>query len=406
MPVLPFNRFLATGLLLLACALASPSDARQNNYVRCLQKQLVQLGENPGPIDGAWGGRTKRAAIALRDKTPALKGNPYLTEANRQTALSWCRELAIQYPDVSRFQPSHEPINFTFDKELKLVEISPDYWNVKFTGYTDSIRETLRLNYGIERTSQIDVVVGEDPKQIARNLNQLTHKQRIDFVGLTRSIREDCTEGVLKGAVLHQWMYICARGGLLWPASNPATEARMDRHLEHVLMHEYVHVFQSEYSLYMSRRNLNQSFEQIAGPNWLVEGIAEVIATDYSQRHRTSYPAVIVLALYAATRTDQRELKSLKFEKNASRDYPVAHLAVHLLAMRYGSNSVLDYWRLIGQGTPKDQAFETLFGMTVTEYETLFKELRQSTSPLLAFAKGESLPDRALPPQPRLSISN
>ena len=405
MPVLLYTRLLATTLLILACTLAGPSDARQNNYVRCLQEQLIQLGENPGPIDGVWGGKTKRAAIALRDRTPELRGNPYLTEANRQTALSWCREVGIQFPDARPFMPSYPEIHFVFDKELLRAAPSPTYWHDKFTEYTNNVRKALWQTYGIERTSKIDVVIGEDPKQIARNLNRLTHKQGIDFIGLTRRVRERCTSAALSGAVFHHWMYICASEGMFNAALNAAEMEMVDRHLEHVLMHEYIHIFQSEYSLYMSRLNLDQSFEQIAGPLWLMEGAAEVVAYDLTVETEMFRPVSIAISLYLSAREHDQELTSLTFDTSA-KDYLVAHFATYLLAARFGKGTVLDYWRLIGQGLRKEEAFETLFGMTVTAYETLFEDMRKDSSLFIPFAKGESLPDRALPPQPRLSISN
>lgn len=70
-------------------------------------------------------------------------------------------------------------------------------------------------------------------------------------------------------------------------------------------------------------------------------------------------------------------------------DYIVSHFAVYLLATRHGTDRVQDYWRLIGQGHAKEDAFRQLFEMSVSDYETLFENLRRDRSDAINFVSGK-----------------
>lgn len=58
-------RFLILAALLIAPTYASAFD---NKTVEHVQQSLIELGLEPGPVDGAWGGKTRRALNALRLK--------------------------------------------------------------------------------------------------------------------------------------------------------------------------------------------------------------------------------------------------------------------------------------------------------------------------------------------------
>ena len=59
-----FRKSVFTALIFLFCA----SQAMSNDVVKT-QKMLNQLGYNAGPVDGAYGGKTKRALEAFYAKS-------------------------------------------------------------------------------------------------------------------------------------------------------------------------------------------------------------------------------------------------------------------------------------------------------------------------------------------------
>ena len=59
-----FRKSVFTALIFLLCA----SQAMSNDVVKT-QKMLNQLGYNAGPVDGAYGGKTKRALEAFYAKS-------------------------------------------------------------------------------------------------------------------------------------------------------------------------------------------------------------------------------------------------------------------------------------------------------------------------------------------------
>ena len=53
-------------LLLFGLASSMPALAYQSKNIATVQQALSRLGLDPGPVDGAWGGKTRTAANQLR----------------------------------------------------------------------------------------------------------------------------------------------------------------------------------------------------------------------------------------------------------------------------------------------------------------------------------------------------
>lgn len=71
---------------LLAVSMAGPSNAEPS--VACVQDELTNLGFQPGPVDGALGGRSRAAANAFVSRTGIAL--PNLTD---ESAVLWCAEI-------------------------------------------------------------------------------------------------------------------------------------------------------------------------------------------------------------------------------------------------------------------------------------------------------------------------
>ena len=149
--------------------------------------------------------------------------------------------------------------------------------------------------------------------------------------------------------------------------------------------HELAHVYQ--YSLEADsggRGGGSHSDVPAQGPAWLIEGGAEFQAVRamasgesliYGQKRNRD------AGLARTVTTPLSEMETFEVFLATFRGYRLAEMAAELLASRGGEKAMITYWTLLGQETPWEEAFETAFGMTVSEFYRTFEEHRAAGFP-------------------------
>ncbi|GAA6164307.1 hypothetical protein NBRC116590_20110 [Pelagimonas sp. KU-00592-HH] len=348
--------------------LTSPT-ARADEYVRCLQNQLTELGYDPGPVDGLWGKRTKAAAIDLRETEPRLQNIDMLDNPRRISAISWCREVGIQFSKARQYRPVDElPPDMLFDDDMTLFEKSRIRSNAR------RARNELRTFYRIDPAGLTTVIAGSDIRQLSDNLRKAMRKRGGPTNGMTSFVKEHCKSADPYAAfALYGIIVICTDAAL------PHEEAwkNISKSLNRIMIHEFVHIYQLEYSLASTHPHRFRKNVNLVGPAWLIEGAAMMVELDLSRFDLDDTGFGGILKLLSGVYGTDLKLKNIK-EVRSDEEYLISRYATFLLVKRFGLETVLDYWKIIGAGQSPREAFQTQFGMSITEFETLFEELRNS----------------------------
>ena len=151
----------------------------------------------------------------------------------------------------------------------------------------------------------------------------------------------------------------------------------------HIAAHELIHIYQ--YSLAAHRGfDLDHSKVRVHGPAWLHEGGAEFqthraltkgAVYFYDERRRRSSQTA------SAVDTPLSDLETPKAVLATQGSYQLGEMAVELLATRAGEEAVMAYWTLLDSQTPWEEAFETTFGTTISEFYLLFEQRRAAGFP-------------------------
>ena len=159
----------------------------------------------------------------------------------------------------------------------------------------------------------------------------------------------------------------------------------------HIASHELIHIYQ--YGLAAHRGiDLDHSKVRVHGPAWLQEGGAEF------QTHRALTKGAVYLyderrrwfsQTASAVDTPLSDLETYKGLLATQNSFELGAMAVELLAARAGEEAVMAYWTLLDPQTPWEEAFETTFGTTISEFYLLFEQSRAAGFP------EEDLPDIA-----------
>lgn len=356
-------------LTLTAGFLLTSPKARADEYVRCLQNQLTELGYDPGPVDGLWGKRTKAAALDLRETEPRLQNIDLLDNPRRISAISWCREVGIQFSKARQYRPVDElPPDMMFDDDMTLFEKSDIRSNARHA------RNELRTFYRMDPAGLTTVIAGSDIRQLSDNLRKAMRKRGGPTNGMTSFVKEHCKSADPYAAfALYGIIVICTDAAL------PHEEAwkNISKSLYRIMIHEFVHIYQLEYSLASTHPHRFRKNVNLVGPAWLMEGAAMMVELDLSRFDLDDTGFGGVLQLRSGVYGTDLKLKNIK-EVRSDEEYLISRYATFLLVKRFGLEAVLDYWKIIGAGQSPREAFQTQFGMSITEFETLFEELRKS----------------------------
>ena len=124
------------------------------------------------------------------------------------------------------------------------------------------------------------------------------------------------------------------------------------------------------------------------GPAWMVEGAAMMAEAEFFSLGLENLGLYHFVKWASPARDSKLKLGKMRTIET-DEEYQVARFAGFLLAKRESVNQMLDYWRLLGQGRTKNEAFGEVFGMSLKEFEAHFEKARKDVQYALKFARGE-----------------
>ncbi|WHZ35604.1 peptidoglycan-binding protein [Sagittula sp. MA-2] len=375
-------RFVAA-ILFLLCGLSGPVLAG-DAHVACVQNQLSALGQDPGPVDGQSGPRTKAAVAALVAESAPEAREAYgrLPEFSRRAAVGWCREIGRFHLDALPFMPSYRmPEVHVSD------EVSPQMRRALLAAHAQA-RTYMAEQYGVRLASRVEIAAAVTPEAFRELVRTTEEGQQIPGTTLRASAERNClgTRG-LGGSMYRDVMTFC---GLAMGVED-AAQLRLARDtLTSVMVHEYVHHMQREMAYDKVERwvRKGETVRRRLGPAWMVEGTAEVLESRYWTRDAHVAGDALFL-LRARAVAAQKSLASVRTddEVRTAGAYAVSHYAAALLAGRFGDQSLIGFWRAVGETDNWYEAFAQVYGMSVEEFEALYAGMLESRAYGLEFVQ-------------------
>lgn len=371
---------MAVGIAMAVFVWAGKAQADlARDMVRCVQNQLTDLGADPGPADGSIGPRTRQAAQEVLQSHPLRSLLGDMPRLDRYAAVTWCREL----PRLSRETGRHRP--FLAEQVYAVEGDATGAQRDLLDRTVNNVTNFFRGRHGVQIISRLEIAAASDDATILRLLEQLPTRGPRMRESAVRWTKMACgRDRVITGFAMGNVLLFC------WPGTERFDDAWSDSlalRLGRVMVHEMTHILQSELSHEILPQPGRSAHQSNRGPDWLVEGAAEVLADQYIGIRRGE-PFARAFRFDLTNDTPLRDL-----HKNLSvatkRAYGVANLAVLVLARRHGYPALFEYWREIGRSRSTDTAFEHAFGITLAAYEKTFEALRDDPAALLAYADGE-----------------
>jgi hypothetical protein len=364
------------------CFAVSPASAG-NQFVRCVQNQLVTLGHDPGPIDGSLGKRTRAALQKAVDEAPELKDLPRISN---RFAVTWCRELADLGFRVRRHIPFYDGI--VVKSDLPAGNKIEEHIVERLT----ALRIWYAQKYGFRTVSRPTIVIAQNGNSAVRLAKKAAKETGVKQLG-EKFTRQKCKNPSNGQAAFagQNILYFCL--------TNIGDEgSSLPRELLHFLVvavpHEYFHFIQYELAadkVARFYRKGNRPPPLHLRPSWLVEGSADYFAYLYlSENHRFNYSVKWTFDKASPYKHSLRQISKSRTLSNTEH-YAVSGLAARLLAGRNGPESLINYWEFIGLGLKHDVAFKKAFGMERKEFEKVFEKLRLDLKQSNQFVLGKQL---------------
>lgn len=357
----------------LALWATAPLAAPTQELLACVQNQLTDLGYETGSTDGRTDTRTYLAALTYQQDRLA-DGQPPLPFLRAETALRWCRTLAQEQTRLRVYVPSRKPPEINAHTDVRIV---------LHLAYRD-IARFLQQEYGVTIASRIDITAAWNVKPLSRRVEAKMKERGTWDRWMHGALWAHCGDPDYYGAaMLPGHLFFC------WPRDDD-TERR-DRVLTRYMAHEYMHHVQAELSDDKGRDRATRGFRLWMGPKWMVEGSADLIENQFTATH-LGYEPRSFDELFDLSRERQEPLEHFRAHGNvsAAADYDLSHFATRLLAERYGTRAIFNYWEALATGLSWEQAFAQSFGMGLKEFEMLFDtDLRRDVTLARAFATAQ-----------------
>lgn len=374
-------RLLAIAGLVLLPLQSQAAEEWEREYIACVQGQLTALGVAGVKVTGALNATTRARAEAQRSRFPKAFGLALMPKLSDVTAVGWCRELAAAQPDLRRFMPSANP-------PLVMGEGGANSLQTQLLATSFSrVQSFFRTRYGLSPASRVDVAGAASGQVLARLAIELQKQRGRSRARMTDSVTENCDNPSLKygGQAYRNQLLLC------WPVANSYGKAWYDKVypvVSAIMAHEYMHHVQRELANdKVSGRGYRTQSKR--GPAWMTEGTAELI----EYRWRTEVlgrKAKSLNDLLAPAHEHPKTLASMHGWGTVgdASQYKVALFAAWLLAERNGDQSIMTYWRYIGQGRSWDSAFEAAFGESLRSFSSRFEILRHDSAQAKAYIAG------------------
>lgn len=373
---------LAVVCLLLPAVRAEADDV----HVACVQGQLAALGQDPGPVDGVSGPRTRAALGAYVDSLDEARRGVFdaLPRFDARSSVGWCREIGLSTPEAAPLMPSATPPQIFVGPD-----VHPEIADHVMTAFLEA-EAFLYRRYGVQVASQVKIIVATNAESWQRLVQEAGTMELQAWADVRARARRDCeTEFGLGASASRDGLSFC---GTTLALRTPALGELYRMVLSVTMTHEVVHNVQRELSFDKVPRWVNDpdSVRPRMGPAWMVEGSAQVIEQAFMEEKFGRFvPGLHAMrTLAAGSDLTLRQIR-LAGEVREAAAYDVSAYGVAMLVERYGEETLFRFWRVVGQTDNWFTAFEQVYGMRVEEFEGLYITLRDDR-----MAQREFLADR------------
>jgi hypothetical protein len=302
-----------------------------------------------------------------------------LPEFSERAAVGWCREIGNFEPKAAVLMPAAAP-------PLILMKdgVSPRVRDYVLRSYEET-RQLFSQEYGITTASRPVLIVafGRD------DLESLLRQPVPGIPDLSPQAAQDTADDLCVGVERVMGAAYRHRIAFCMPPEAQASLTSYDvwkARYHYVMLHEYMHHVQREMSFDKTIMNFDDGPRM--GPAWMVEGSAYMAQIKAREGGTRVVSAPMLFALRALDREDPISLSRIRKQDRVASgaEYAASNLATALLSLRYGEESMVAFWRAVGELDDWDAAFEISYGLSLTGFEALFEDLRTDNAKLSQFA--------------------
>ena len=377
-------------LIALVAFLSSvlPSHAA-DEYVRCVQNQLIALEQTPGKADGLIGPKTLAAATQLKNDRADWAGLQLLPDLSSETARNWCKALPFYKTDLVAFHPAE--LRTRVRSESMAGPVGQQLLVSRF----NDVARFFETRYDIALPEQPVVVAADDSFSMAEMMRgeiRIQNRPELPGLGLALRAAQVCRGSDGTGGLTYYDVV-----GLCWQpptGESPSQLARWARRAKPrvgaTLAHEYMH--------YVQFSVINQSVDDdvlsweqlLASPFWLFEGTATYVGLEYEVDRANNLRAPTLREQVKSLSDLNSSINDLRLPPPylGEEHYQQSYFAVDLLVRRTDDSALFDYWRSLGAGLSHDAAFETTFGLSLEEFESRFPGVLKTAKAARRFANG------------------
>lgn len=356
--------------------------------VACVQAQMAQLGFDAGPVDGQSGPKTRMGVDRFVDSLPdtvARQALLNLPKFSKRASAGWCRELARLFPQVQVHLPSlNTPLLFAPSSvsDTQRIEIQLSFRRAE---------NFLREHFDVRLASQVELVVADGPDAFREQLRHALLPSELPRHRLTPTVNRYCGGHFLGAAAFRNHLAFCWRS---FDEADPGMVLLWQQKLDRAMVHEFVHHMQRELSNDKVQRWIKKGTNprRRIGPPWMVEGTAEYIEQKYTYLDK-DWPEAHLDRVRDRAQAEAWSLRDIRKsgEVRAAAAYDASRYAATLLAMRHGEDSLIQFWRAVGETDNWFTAFERVYGLPIEDFEALYEVLREDRDAAMDFVAGVDL---------------
>ena len=254
------------------------------------------------------------------------------------------------------------------------------------------VREFFAENFGQNIENPIALIGTSDPsllnEHLSKALKEMGRRQRSSPVDVGKL----CDEKPIGAAANRSYTVMC---WLKPKAYDRGWLASIQQRLPPILAHEFTHQLQYHLANDDPPQRINGTKELLLGPNWMVEGTAEVFERIYSVKvHGKDAANTADQALFNMQTGALRSRLTLTQLTDAGSTkgrggYGTTRFAAFVLAQRNGTEGLLECFAVLGQTKDRNVAFEKVFGLSFDKFEVDFERIRRDFTAAKEYVKGQ-----------------
>jgi hypothetical protein len=348
------------GLLLWS---AIPALSFSADTVKCVQNQLNASGFDVGIADGLAGQKTRRASVLFQEKFGKISERPL----DRDHALIYCRMAGELNQDLKQFWPSVSgKLAVEFSPSMSSGSGSGKLFSLRLRAEIEDAHGQISELLQIELANPVKFLVVNTPDE-AIAIARLHSSLKLN--NLRQTYEDYCSSSLnLIGSAYPDFVILCRNG-----QSRIGSDIDM-AWMKFVIIHEYFHQFQFQLAGALPFRSDQQALRH-DGPQWLLEGSAQVVAnrlatglplSEYQLRMEKKLEGNIPSLSSIDSKSDLKKRKSAVYRGGV--------IAVGELIPNEDYTKLGLFYEELGRVSDWTTAFETVFGMTVKEFYSRFDD--------------------------------